>query len=152
MSVPTIVATDPVAIADRPAVSAPEFPGVSDADTPIYDQLRADTRCGLSEAEAEAMIAAPFESWGLDEMAPLPIESMIKELKAQVGEGMAWVIESEAGAEVRNRRLTKNLGEEDSDGRADDGPVGDPVVVDGPEGPAVVGSDAPDCEHPEGQG
>lgn len=152
--VPTIVATAPVAVAPRPAVSAPEFPGVSDADTPIFDQLLAGTRCTVGHAEAEAMLAEPFLSWGLDEIAPLPIETLIKDLTAQVGEGTAWVIESEVGHAVLAHRFAQGqrLGEEDNDGQPDDGPTGDADVADGSEGPPVVGSDAPDREHPEGQG
>lgn len=148
--VPTIVATDAVAVAPRPAVSAPEFPGLDDADTPIFDELWTDD-LEVASAEAAELLAVPFESWGLDERAPLPVESMIKDLVAKVGEGTAWAIEMEVGQDAWHRRVL-HLGEEEDDGQPDSGPDGDPVVVDGPEGPAVVGGDAPDREHPEGQG
>ena len=137
--VPAIVATDLVAVADRPPVTAPEFPGVNEADTPIFDDLWTSSM-ERSAREADAMLAEAFEPWGLDELAPLPIESMIKELVERVGDGTAWAIEQEVGADAWHRRVL-NLGEED-DSDADDGPAGDAGLVDGPEGPAVVGGDA----------
>lgn len=150
--VPAIVATDPVAVTARAPVSAPEFPGLDEATPLIYDQLLAETRPSLSEAEAQAMIAEGFESWDLDEIAPLPIESLIKDLKAQVGEGMAWVIESEAGRAVLADRLTKNLGEVDNDEQPDDGPTGDADLADGPARPALVVSDGDHSPGPAQEG
>lgn len=150
MPVPTIVATAPVAVAPRPPVTAPEFPGVSEADTPIFDSLWT-TGMTRDMREAEAMANEPFESWGLDERAPLPLVALIGELTARVGVGTAWAVEQEVGQEVLNRKAL-NLGEEDSDEQPDDGPAGDAAVADGPEGPAVVESDAPDGANPEGPG
>lgn len=151
VSVPAIVATDLVAVAPRPPVSAPEFPGVSDADTPVFDELMRDQPLEMTDLEAAALAGAPFESWGLDEIAPLPVETMIKELAAQLGEGTVWALEQEVGAEILNRRAL-NLGEEDGDEQPDDGPAGDALVADGPEGPAMVGGDGPDDHDPADQG
>lgn len=134
MPVPAIVATDLVAVADRPPVTAPEFPGVSEASTPIFDNLWT-TDMTRSAREAAAMLAESFEPWGLDELAPLPIESMIKELVEQVGDGTAWAVEQEVGHAILARRLGTSLGEEGNDEQPDDGPAEGSDVADGPEGP-----------------
>lgn len=153
MPVPAIVATDLVAVADRPPVTAPEFPGVSEADTPIFDDLWT-TGMSRSAREADAMLAESFEPWGLDELAPLPIESMIKELVEQVGDGTAWAVEQEVGHAILARRFSDDvrLGEEDNDGSTDSQSTGDADLADGPEGPAVVGGDAADGHPTEGAG
>lgn len=146
--VPSIVATDPVAVGTPVTAVAPEFPGVADADTPVYDQLLADMPLTMTPAEADAMINEGVESWGLDEIAPLPIESMIKDLVAQVGDGTAWTIEQEVGADAWHRRAL-NLGEVDNDD-TDDGPAGDAELGDGPGGPAVVDDDHNDDPGDQG--
>lgn len=148
--VPAIVATDLVAVAARAPVSAPEFPGLDEQATPIHDRLVQDTEFSMTDAEAQAMISGGFESWGLDEIAPLPIESLISDLKAQVGDGTAWVIESEVGHAVLSARLAEHLGEGDDD--ADDGPAGVADLADGPEGPPLVAGDGGDDPDPAGQG
>jgi hypothetical protein len=104
----------------------------------------------MSEAEAQAMVTEPFESWGLDEMLPLPVESMIKDLVAKVGEGTAWAIEAEVGQDAWNRKI--NLGEEDDDEQPDDGPAGAAGLADGPEGPAVVVGDGADHQQTPDEG
>lgn len=147
---PGIVATDPVALGPAVAPTAPAFPGVDDEATPIHDRLWGSepfVHLGAEIDAMDAMLAEQFPSWGLDEIAPLPVETMIKDLVARVGEGTAWAIEAEVGQDAWNRKALGLAGEEESDDDtaepAGPGPAGDADVADPAEGPALVGGDSP---------
>lgn len=143
-----IVATDSVALGPTVAPTAPHFPGVDEEPTPVFDGLWGSepfAHLGAEIDAMDAMLAEQFPSWGLDEIAPLPIESLIKEMVAKVGEDVAWAVKQVAMAEIMSRRLAGPLGEEESDGDttepAGSGPAGDADVADPAEGRAPVDED-----------
>lgn len=144
---PGIVATDVVAVGPTVTPKAPPFPGVDEEATPIFDQVWGSepfVHLGAEIDAMDAMLAEQFPSWGLDQIAPLPIESLIKELKTRVDPAVAWTIEESVGAQALFDKI-KNVvtGEEDTDGDDTAGPAGDPDVADPAEGPTLVGGDGP---------
>lgn len=149
--VPTedIVATDPAAVGPPVIVHAPEFPGTDVEVTPVFDELWRSApfvHLGAEIDVMDAMLTEPFEPWGLDDLLPLPIELMIRDLTAKVGPDVAWATEQYTGAQALVNRVITGLADEGEGGNDGDdtGSAGDADVADPAEGPAVVGGDGGD--------
>lgn len=153
-AVPTspIVATDPVAVGPTVTHEAPAFPGVDEAALPIYDALVAGSyqHLALQDAAAAAMAAEPFPSWGLEDVAPVPLTFMIAELRKKVDPGTAWTIEESVRAQALLDKITV-LGEVTSDDDTDGEPAGDAEGAD-PGAAAVVAGDGRDDHGAAPQG
>lgn len=158
MPAAAIVATDPVALGATVTVApddtqvlptvvaqpqpAPEFPGVTEEATPIFDALIAEQFPEWEEQgiQAAQLLAEPFEEWDLVERVPLPIEGLIEDLMAGMEPEVARTIEESVEAHALMHRVAKHYREGNERGEGTDDH--DIRPADHAEGAEPAGGDA----------